>query len=168
MGKTFDKFKKWVDDSTSKANEGAKNLNKKVKKEFNFYQTNGDLNEAYDNASYEYEIIGTSNWANKPKRIKGFLVEDDLKILFKIDENHQEYIVRNVLLKDVKDESIIQIDKVIRDEAVYLDLKVQNKVVPIGCFYASYKAKDIPDNPHNVVKVEEEEVVGTVHFKTKD
>ena len=161
MKKKHDEFKNWVEKST-------KNLDEKVKKEVKSLQKHGEFNEAYEKASYVYEIIGTTNWTNKPKRIHGFLVEDDLKVLFKIDEDNQELIVKNVLLKDVNDESIIQIDRVIRDEMVYLDLKLSNDVEQIGCFYATYKAKDIPQNPHNVIKVEEDEIVGTVHFSVKN
>ncbi len=168
MGSKFDKFKNWVNESTDKLNESAKKLENKVKKEVKHFQKQGSFSEVYENASYLYEIVGTSDWANKPKRIRGFLVGDDVKLLIKVDEENQALVVKNVLLKDVKDESIIQIDEVYRDEMVYLDLKVEDDVVNIACFYATYKAKDIPNNTHNVVKVEEEEVVGTVHFSIKE
>lgn len=167
MGKGFDKFKKWVDNSTEKLNKAASNLNNKVKNEVKHYQKNGDIQKSFEKASYLYEIIGTTGWNDKPKRIRGFLVEDDLKILFKLDDENQSLVVKNVLLQDVNDESIIQIDEVFRDEAVYLDLKVNDSVVPIGCLYATYKAKDIPSDPKNIIKVEEDQVVGQVHFKTK-
>ncbi|MGE4320807.1 MAG: hypothetical protein AB7E61_05120 [Acholeplasmataceae bacterium] len=167
MGKGLDKFKDWVNQSTEKINESSKKIEKKVKNEVKFFQKQGSLNEAFEQASYQYEIVGTTNWMNKPKRIKGFLVEDDLKILIKIEEENHELIVKNVLLKDVKDESIIQIDEVHRDEMVYLDLKVDDQVMPVGCFYATYKAQDIPNNRKNVVKVEDDKIVGTVHFQVK-
>ena len=168
MGKGFDKFKKWVDDSSKAINDSARALEHRFKKEVKHYQGQNELNEAFDNASYTYEIVGTTNWANKPKRVRGFLVENDLKVLFKIDDENHEAIVKNALLKDVNDESIIQIDKVIRDEMVYLDLNVGDETIPVGCFYATYKAQDIPKDAKNVIKVEEDEVVGKVHFHVKD
>jgi len=167
MGKHFDKFKKWVDKSTETINEKANHLNKKIKTEVKHYQKNSDVQKAFEKASYVYEIVGTTAWNDKPRRIRGFLVEDELKILFKIDDDHQSFIVKNVLLQDVEDESIIQIDEVFRDETVYLDLNVNDEIVPISCLHATYKAKDIPNNPKNVVKVEEDKVVGHVHFKSK-
>ncbi len=168
MGSKLDKFKNWVNESTEKLNQSARKLEDRVRKEVGHIQKQGTISEVYEQASYLYEIVGTSDWANNPKKVRGFLVEDDVKILIKVDEDNQELVVKNALLKDVNDESLIQIDEVFRDEMVYLDLQVEDDVVNIACFYATYKAKDIPSNVHNVVKVEEDKVVGTVHFSVKN
>lgn len=167
MGKGLDNFKDWVNKSSEKINEATHKLESKVKNEFGHIKQQGNLNTAYEKASYVYELVGTTNWANKPKKIRAFLVENDVKILFKIDEENQELIVKNIRLQDVKDNSIIQIDEVFRDEMVYLDLYVDKISMPIGCFYATYKAQDISNDKSNVIKVEEDEVVGSVHFSVK-
>jgi hypothetical protein len=68
-------------------------------------------------------------------------------------------------LRDKHDKSLIQIDKINRDTIVYVDLNVDDKVVQVACYLATYKAFNQDTFEKNIVKVEDDRVVGKVHME---
>ncbi len=157
-------FRKFVNDATKKINELGKKASKVVNDAFSNIKFPGSIQEAYQEATYAYEVVGTTDLIGRPATVRGFLVDDSLELLVRMDQENQGYIRRNVALRDKEDKSLIQIDQVYRDEVIYVDLNVGDQQVKIACFLATYKAFDTDTYEKNIVKVEEDQVVGKAHM----
>lgn len=157
-------FKKLVDDATKHINDlgskASKNVNKAIKK----MAYKGSVRSSYEKATYEYEIVGTAKLNGRPLTVRGFLVDDALELLVRFDQKNQSYVKKNIALRDKNDQSLIQIDQVYRDEVIYVDLSVNQKVEKIACFLATYKAFDESTFVKDVINVEEDRVVGQAHI----
>ena len=162
-----ERFKKVVDEATEHINELGRKASNKINQTLKKMKFTGSVQEAYQKASYTYEIVGTADLIGRPYTIRGFLIADELELLIRIDEENQTYIRRNVALRDKADKSLIQIDYINRDEIVYVDLNVDDKVVQLACYVATYKAFNHDTFEKDVVKVEEDKVVGKVHMEKR-
>ncbi len=161
-------FRKIVNDATEKINELGKKASKIVNEAFASVKFQGSFQEAYNEATYAYEVVGTTDLIGRPATVRGFLVDDELEMLVRMDQENQGFVRKNVALRDKNDKSLIQIDKVFRDSVIYVDLNVGEKVVQVACFLATYKAFDSDTYVKNVVKVEEDEIVGKAHMSKDD
>ena len=157
-------IRKIVNDAADKINELGKKASKIVNSAFENVKFRGSFQEAYQEATYAYEVVGTSDLIGRPATVRGFLIEDDLQLLVRMDQENQGYIRKNVALRDKNDKSLIQIDQVFRDTVIYVDLNVDEKVIKVACFLATYKAFDSDTYEKNVIKVEEDEIVGKAHM----
>lgn len=157
-------FRTIVNDATDKVNGLAKKASKIVNKALEKAKFNGSFQEAYQEATYAYEVVGTADLIGRPATVRGFLIDDALEILIRMDQENQTYVRRNVALRDKNDKSLIQIDEVFRDTVVYVDLNVGNEVKQIACFLATYKAFNSDTYVKNVIKVEDDQIVGKAYM----
>lgn len=157
-------FKAMVDHATEKINELGRKASEAVNRALEKVKFQGSTQEAYQEATYVYEVVGTTDLIGRPATVRGFLIDDTLELLIRMDQENQGYVRKNVALRDKNDKSLIQIDQVYRDSVVYVDLNVGEKTVKIACFLATYKAFDKDTYEKNVVKVEEDKVVGKAYI----
>ena len=157
-------FRRMVDQATDKINELGRKASHLVNQALEKVKFQGNAQEAYLEATYVYEVVGTTDLIGRPYTVRGFLIDDELELLIRMDQENQGYVRKNVALRDKNDKSLIQIDQVYRDNVVYVDLNVGEKTVKIACFLATYKAFDKDSYEKNVVKVEEDKIVGKAHI----
>ena len=160
-------IKHMVDHATDKINELGRKASKAINQALEKVKFQGSTQEAYQEATYVYEVVGTTDLIGRPYTVRGFLIDDALELLIRMDQENQGFVRNNVALRDKNDKSLIQIDRVYRDSVVYVDLNVGEKTVKIACFLATYKAFDKDTYEKNVIKVEEDKIVGKAHI-TKD
>ncbi len=161
-------IRKMVDNATEKINELGRKASKIVNDAFENIKFSGSIQEAYQEATYLYEVVGTADLIGRPATVRGFLVDDQLELLVRMDQENQSYIKKNVALRDKNDKSLIQIENVYRDTVIYVDLNVGDKVAKIACFLTTYKAFDSDTYVKNVVKIEDDKVVGKAQMPKDD